>query len=127
MKQKIKKSEHDKRRLQTTIKVFDNLLDSIREPLVLLDSDLRVVKANHAFYRTFNVKPEETEGILIYDLGNRQWDIPKLRELLEDILPENSVFNDFEVERDHRSKDNAFKRQKDLQKVEPNPTDSIGH
>ena len=98
MKQKIKKSEHDKRRLQTTIKVFDNLLDSIREPLVLLDSDLRVVKANHAFYRTFNVKPEETEGILIYDLGNRQWDIPKLRELLEDILPENSEFNDFEVE-----------------------------
>ena len=98
MKQKIKKSEHGKRRLQTTIKVFDNLLDSIREPLVLLDSDLRVVKANHPFYRTFNVKPEETEGILIYDLGNRQWDIPKLRELLEDILPENSVFNDFEVE-----------------------------
>ena len=98
MKQKIKKSEHDKRRLQTTIEVFDNLLDSIREPLVLLDSDLRVVKVNHAFYRTFNVKPEETEGILIYDLGNRQWDIPKLRELLEDILPENSVFNDFEVE-----------------------------
>ncbi|MEE4600105.1 MAG: sigma 54-interacting transcriptional regulator, partial [Desulfobacteraceae bacterium] len=56
------------------------------------------VKANHSFYKTFNVKPDETEGILIYDLGNRQWDIPKLRELLEDILPQNTIFNDFEVE-----------------------------
>ena len=64
----------------------------------MLDSDLKVVKANHAFYQTFNVKPDETEGILIYDLGNRQWNIPKLRELLEKILPENSVFHDFEVE-----------------------------
>ena len=84
--------------VQTFIEVFDNILGSIREPLVVLDSDLKVVKANHSFYRTFKVKPEETEGILIYDLGNRQWNIPKLRELLEDILPENTIFNDFEVE-----------------------------
>ncbi len=80
------------------VEVFDNIMGSIREPLVVLDSDLKVVKANHSFYQTFNIKPDETEGILIYDLGNRQWNIPKLRELLEDILPENSVFNDFEVE-----------------------------
>ena len=65
---------------------------------MVLDSDLKVVRANHSFYRTFDVKPDETEGILIYDLGNRQWNIPKLRELLENILPENSVFHDFEVE-----------------------------
>jgi len=65
---------------------------------VVLDSDLIVVKANHAFYRTFEVSPEHTEGVLIYKLGNRQWDIPKLRELLEDILPQNTTFNDFEVE-----------------------------
>ena len=100
MKQKFKKSGYDKRRLQTFIEVFDNILGSIREPLVVLGADLKVVKANHSFYQTFNVKPEETEGILIYDLGNRQWNIPKLRELLEDILPENTVFNDFEVEHD---------------------------
>ena len=100
MKQKFKKSGYDKQTIQTYIEVFDNFLGSIREPLVLLDSDLRVVKANHSFYRTFKVKPEETEGILIYDLGNRQWNIPKLRELLEDILPENSLFLDFEVEHD---------------------------
>ena len=80
------------------MEIFNSILNSIREPLVVLDSDLKVVKANHSFYQTFNVKPKKTEGILIYDLGNRQWDIPRLRELLEDILPENSVFNDFEVE-----------------------------
>ncbi|HOP46645.1 MAG TPA: sigma 54-interacting transcriptional regulator [Desulfobacteraceae bacterium] len=89
---------YNKRKLQAFIEVFDDILGSIREPLVLLDSDFKVVKANNSFYRTFKVKPEETEGILIYDLGNRQWDIPKLRELLEEILPQNSTFNDFEVE-----------------------------
>jgi PAS domain-containing protein len=98
MKQKFKQAGYDKQRLQTAIEVFDNFLGSIREPLLVLDSDLKVVKANYAFYQTFNVKPDETEGMLIYDLGNRQWNIPKLRKLLEDILPENSVFNDFEVE-----------------------------
>ncbi|KJS32369.1 MAG: Fis family transcriptional regulator [Desulfatitalea sp. BRH_c12] len=78
--------------------IFKNILGSIREPLIVLDPDLKVIRANVSFYRSFNVKPNETEGVLIYDLGNRQWDIPKLRELLEDILPRNSVFNDFEVE-----------------------------
>jgi chemotaxis protein methyltransferase CheR len=96
--QKNMKSGYYKRGLQTFIDVFDNILGSIREPLVVLDSDLKVVKANHSFYQTFNVNPDETEGILIYDLGNRQWNIPGLRELLEDVLPENTVFNDFEVE-----------------------------
>ena len=65
---------------------------------MVLDSALRVVKANQSFYQTFQVNPEETEGVTIYELGNRQWDIPKLRELLENILPQNSVLNDFEVE-----------------------------
>ena len=82
------------------MKIFNNILGSIREPLVVLDSDLKVVKANLAFYQTFKVKPDETEGTLIYHLGGRQWDIPRLRELLEDILPHNTIFNDFEVEHD---------------------------
>jgi len=94
----VKALGYDKRKLQAFIEIFDNILGSVRAPLVVLDSDLKVVKANHSFYQTFKVKPEGTEGILIYDLGNRQWDIPKLRELLEDILPQNSTFNDFEVE-----------------------------
>lgn len=98
MNQKQKKSGFDSLRLQTFINVFEDILGTIREPLVVLDSDLKVVKANHSFYRTFNVGPGDTEGILIYDLGNRQWNIPKLRELLEDILLKNTLFNDFEVE-----------------------------
>jgi chemotaxis protein methyltransferase CheR len=85
---------------QAFMEVFDNILGSVREPLVVLDSHLKVVRANHSFYRTFDVKPEGTEGNLIYELGNRQWDIPKLRELLEDILPRNSQFHDLEVEHD---------------------------
>ena len=80
------------------LKYFDDVFGSLREPLVLLDNDFKVVKANRAFYRTFGVKPGDTEGNVIYDLGNRQWDIPRLRELLETILPQNTVFNDFEVE-----------------------------
>ena len=82
------------------LEIHSSILGSIREPLILLDPGLKVVTANPSFYRTFNVKPDETEGALIYDLGNRQWDIPKLRELLEDILPQNTSFHDFEVEHD---------------------------
>jgi len=103
IEQTVKALGHDKQMLQAFVEIFDSILGSVREPLVLLDSDLKVVKANQSFYRTFKVKPEGTEGMLIYDLGNRQWDIPKLRELLEDILPQNSAFNDFEVEHNFES------------------------
>nr|WP_320014295.1 sigma 54-interacting transcriptional regulator [uncultured Desulfobacter sp.] len=78
--------------------IFNSLISSAREPLMLLDADLKIIKANHAFYMTFCAKQEETEGVLIYDLGNGQWNIPRLRELLEKILPEKTMFNDFEVE-----------------------------
>ena len=70
----------------------------MREPLIVLDQKLRVVSASRSFYDVFKVKPEETVGQLIYDLGNKQWDIPKLRELLEDILPKKTTINDYEVE-----------------------------
>ncbi len=83
--------------------VGNDLLDSIREPVLVLDSAFKVVKANHSFYQTFLVKAEETVGITIYDLDNHQWNIPRLRELLENILPENSVYNDFEVEHTFQS------------------------
>ena len=68
-----------------------------RDPLVILRADLHVNTANQAFYKTFKTTPDRTEGRLIYDLGDQQWNIPKLRMLLEDILPRNSFFNDFEV------------------------------
>jgi two-component system CheB/CheR fusion protein len=74
------------------------IIATIREPLIVLDGGLTVVFANQSFYRIFNVAPPETENRLIYELGNRQWDIPSLRELLEKVLPLNQVFQDFEVE-----------------------------
>src|SRR5687767_5353455 len=75
-----------------------NIVDTVREPLLILDATLRVRSANRAFYQTFHVSPGETEGRLIYELGNGQWDIPDLRTLLEDIVPKSSVFDDFALE-----------------------------
>jgi signal transduction histidine kinase/DNA-binding response OmpR family regulator len=77
-----------------------DVVDTVREPLLILDSSLRVHSANRAFYQTFHVSSAETENQLIYELGNGQWDIPDLRTLLEDIVPMSSVFNDFELEHD---------------------------
>ena len=76
----------------------DSVINTVREPLIVLDSDLKVLSANRSFYSSFKVTPQETIGNFIYDLGNRQWDIPKLRTLLEDILPKNNKFDDYEVE-----------------------------
>jgi len=76
----------------------ENIVETVREPLVVLNFDLKILTANHSFYDTFKVTPEETIGNFIYDLGNRQWDISKLRVLFEEILPNNSVFNGYEVE-----------------------------
>src|SRR3989440_8992339 len=75
-----------------------NIVDTVREPLLILDATLRVRSANGAYYQTFHVTPAESEGRLIYELGNGQWDIPDLRTLLEDIVPKSSVFDDFELE-----------------------------
>ena len=78
----------------------ENIINTVREPLISLDQDLRVVTASRSFYEFFKVKPEETVGQLIYDLGNKQWDIPRLRELLETILPQKNTFDNYEVEHD---------------------------
>jgi PAS domain S-box-containing protein len=76
----------------------ESIINTVREPLIALDQDLRVVSVSRSFYEFFKVTPEETIGNLIYDLGNRQWDIPKLRTLLEEILPKDNKFDDYEVE-----------------------------
>jgi len=78
----------------------ESIINTVREPLISLDQDLRVVSVSRSFYEVFKVKPEETVGHLIYDLGNKQWDIPKLRELLETILPKKATFDNYEVEHD---------------------------
>ncbi len=76
------------------------IIATVREPLVILDADFRVVTANRSFYETFQVRREETERRSLFDIGARQWDIPRLRTLLEEVLPRDSVFEDFEVEHD---------------------------
>jgi signal transduction histidine kinase/CheY-like chemotaxis protein len=86
--------------LKSIEKYAQNIVDTVREPLLILDTTLRVRSGNRAFYQTFGVSAEETEHRLIYELGNGQWDIPALRTLLEDIIPASSAFDDFELEHD---------------------------
>lgn len=74
------------------------IVETVREPLVVLDADLRVKTANGAFYETFHVRKEETENKFIYELGNGQWNIPKLRTLLDEILPKSNRLQDFEID-----------------------------
>ncbi len=76
------------------------IIETVREPLVILDAELRVVTANRSFYATFKMQREETERQFLFDIGNRPWHIPQLRPLLEEILPQGSVVEDFEVEHD---------------------------
>lgn len=73
------------------------VVDVVREPVLILDKDFRVMVANEPFYRTFQVEPKDTENKIVYELGNGQWDIVALRKLLEDILPKNTFFKGFEV------------------------------
>ena len=74
-----------------------SIFATIREPLVVLDGNLRVLTANRSFYQTFQVSPSVTEGRFLYQLGNGEWNVPELRALLEDILPEESEFENFVV------------------------------
>ena len=74
------------------------VVDIVREPILILDKNLKVMAANDSFYRTFQVERADTEGQIVYKLGDGQWDIPALRKLLEDILPKNTFFKGFEVD-----------------------------
>jgi two-component system, chemotaxis family, CheB/CheR fusion protein len=76
------------------------IVQTVRESLVVLNAELQVVSATQRFYDTFQVLPSETEQCRIFDLGNRQWNIPRLQSLLEDLLPHNTQIQDFEVKFD---------------------------
>jgi len=84
--------------IQASREYAENIINTVNDPLLVLDDNLRVTSASRSFYHDFKVTPEETVGQSIYNLGNQQWDIPRLRELLEDILPKHSVVEEFEVE-----------------------------
>lgn len=77
-----------------------SIVEAVREPLLVLDGDFRVVSGNKAFYESFKTSRQESEGVPFYELGSGQWNIPELRELLESIIPEKSSFQDLRVERD---------------------------
>jgi len=94
----ISKRKQMEKDLRRQVKFSEGIVRTIREPLLVLDAALRVVSANPSFYKAFAVNESETKGQHIYALGNGQWDIPKLRELLEDILPSRSSFEDFRVD-----------------------------
>jgi two-component system, chemotaxis family, CheB/CheR fusion protein len=83
--------------LRDALSFAQAVVDTVREPLLVLDGTLRVTTASRAFYTTFGVSPEQTLQRFIYDLGNGQWNIPALRVLLEEVLPQHKAFQDFEV------------------------------
>lgn len=86
--------------LRATLAYEASIVDTVREPMLVLDNTLRVRTASHAFYETFRVSSNDTEGRFIYDLGDGQWDIPALRTILEQVLPQQKSFRDFEVVHD---------------------------
>jgi len=98
----LEKSETERKRAEVAVRealrYAENIVETVREPLVVLDIDLKILSANRSFYNTFKVTPDETVGKFIYDLGNQQWDIPRLRTLFEEILPISTQFDNFEVE-----------------------------
>ena len=78
----------------------ENIVDAVRDPLIVMDANLKILLVNKPFYNAFKVIPDETIGKFIYDLGNRQWNIPKLRKLLEEIIPNNASFDGYVIEHD---------------------------
>jgi len=91
------KQEIDKESRKLALHYMETLVDVARESFLILDSDLRVVSANPVFYQNFQVSKEQTVNVLLYELGNGQWNIPELKNLLEEILPQKEVIRDYEV------------------------------
>ncbi|MFA6304387.1 MAG: PAS domain-containing protein [Patescibacteria group bacterium] len=92
-----KVDENIKESKEVALHYMKTLVEVARESFLILDSELRVVSANPTFYQSFKVSEKETENMLLYNLGNGQWDIVELKKLLEEILPENNVIKDYEV------------------------------
>jgi len=88
--------------IQDRLEYAESIINTVREPLLVLDHELKVVSASKAFYDVFKSKPEETIRQFVYDLGERQWDIPGLRKLLDEVLPKHKTISDFQVEHDFK-------------------------
>ena len=96
----ITDQERTRRELQAQRDFAEKIVNASREAVLILNPDLCVKSANQSFYDLFKVRKEESEGCLVYDLGNGQWDIPELRRLLENVLPDNDAFDDYEIDHD---------------------------
>jgi PAS domain S-box-containing protein len=96
----ISERRRHEQQVQDALTFADNIIATLREPFVVLDKTLRVQTANRAFYRTFHAEKEETEGRFIFDLGNGQWNIPRLRTLLDGVLSNSHPIHDCDVEHD---------------------------
>lgn len=87
-------------KVKAALKYSENIINSLREPILVLNEDLTVYSANQSFYDNFKVNPNETVGVSLFKLDKGQWDIAELRNLLEKIMPENTEFNDYTVEKE---------------------------
>jgi PAS domain S-box-containing protein len=97
----ISERRRHEQHLQDALTYADNIIATMREPFLVLDKTLRIQTANRAFYQTFHAEKEETEGRFLYDLGNGQWNIPRLRALLEGVLSNSHPIHDYDVEHDY--------------------------
>lgn len=97
----LKQSQREAGEAEATRSFFESIVQTVRHPLLVLDATLRIELANDAFCYTFQIKRDEVQGQLIYELESGQWNIPKLRELLDTILPDTSVLNDFAMQCDY--------------------------
>jgi PAS domain S-box-containing protein len=98
VQQERSEPQRAERTVQEAREYAESIVETVREPLVVLDANLRVISVNPSFCQTFKVTPEDAGGKLIYDLGNRQWNIPKLQALLEEVICRNNQFQNFEVD-----------------------------
>ncbi len=96
----FKQNQQLKTRIKDVLEYVYTIVETIRQPLLVLSTDLKILTANSCFYQIFSMISHETIGHLIYDLGNRQWDIPTLHVLFEEMLPNNAIINDFVVDLD---------------------------
>src|SRR5882672_3045702 len=94
----ITERRQQERSSQDSLNYAESIIATLREPFLVLDDQLEVKTANHRFYEAFKVSPEETESQFVYDLGNRQWDIPELRTLLGEVLSNHHPIHDFEID-----------------------------
>jgi PAS domain S-box-containing protein len=105
----VSERRRQERSVQDVLDYCENIIATLREPFLVLDKNLRVRRANRSFYETFVVSPVDTEDEFIYDLGNRQWDIPRLRELLKEVLSNNHPIHNYEVEFSNAAKDRRLR------------------